>query len=99
MNDWPISISKLADKILSELGFSTSPSLEPGSDDRRDCIASMIAGAIAGNNGYDPVKDDLAAALIGIRNALDEAFPGNEMRGGLKTMRDTIAAYEKEKSL
>lgn len=44
-DDWSVDCSILAGNILSYLGYSTVPSMEPGSDPRRDKVASMIAAA------------------------------------------------------
>lgn len=39
---WTVDASVLAGRILSHLGYSTSPSLELGADERRDRIAAII---------------------------------------------------------
>lgn len=43
--EWTVAVSELAGRILTDLGFGTCPSMEPGADPRRDRIAALIAGA------------------------------------------------------
>ncbi len=69
--DTELADTELATKIMSYLGWSTEPSLDPGHDRLRDHVASMIAAA-------RPTPGDALRYVDSLEAHLDEGGKTNE---------------------